>query len=79
MMKKRPSGVKGPAPRFPSSFRAYMRNIKRVDAMNSLKNCPVFVMKAAGYVQKIPAEAVSEKPGTVRIPGPPSKTSMADL
>jgi hypothetical protein len=32
-----------------------MQNIKMALAMNSEKNMPVLVMKAAGYVQKIPA------------------------
>ncbi len=34
-----------------------MQNIRMVDAMNSEKNIPVRVMKAAGYVQNIPALA----------------------
>lgn len=49
------------------------------EAMNSEKNWPVLVMKGAGYVQKIPAVAVSEYPGTVLNDLPPSKTSIADL
>ncbi len=31
-----------------------MQNIKMVEAMNSEKNIPVRVMKAAGYVQNMP-------------------------
>lgn len=54
-----------------------MQNINIVEAMNSEKNWPVFVMKGAGYVQKIPAVEFSSP--TVRIPTPPSYTSIADL
>ena len=55
------------------------RNMRSMLAMNSEKNWPVLVMKSAGYVQKIPAVAVSLKPGTVRMFAPPSKTSIALL
>lgn len=79
MTKKSARGVSGPAPMFPSSLSAKIMNIKIALAINSEKNCPVLVMKSAGYVQNIPAVAVSEYPGTVRILDPPSKTSMADL
>lgn len=46
-------------------------------AMNSEKNMPVRVMNDAGYVQKIPAVEVASP--TVRVSGPPSKTSIALL
>jgi hypothetical protein len=49
-----------------------MTNIKIEEARNSEKNMPVRVINGAGYVQKIPAVAVSEYPGTVRSAGEPS-------
>lgn len=66
-----------PAPRFPSSNKAKMQNIKIALAINSEKNWPVRVINGAGYVQKIPAEDVLRP--TVRKPWPPSNTSMADI
>lgn len=62
-----------------SCTRGSCLHIRSVLAMNSEKNIPVLVMNSAGYVQKMPADALGEKPGTVRIPAPPSKVSMADL
>lgn len=46
--KKRARGVRGPAPRLVSSFRAKIMNMRMALAMNSEKNWPVWVMKAAG-------------------------------
>jgi len=71
--KRRARGKSCPAPLFPiapgfeSSFRAKITNIKRVLAMNSLKNWDAFVKNAWGYVQKIAAVAVCEG-GVVRTP-----------
>ncbi len=56
-----------------------MQNMRIAEAMNSEKNWPILVMNSAGYVAKIPAVAVGEKPGTVRMCEPPSKVLMADL
>ena len=65
---------------------AKMINISILEATNSpavnqertrklLKNCPVVVMKGAGYVQNIPAVDVS--PPTLRTPYP-SYVSIAE-
>jgi hypothetical protein len=75
--KKSTNGVRFPDGIFPGSVMAKMINISIPDATNSpsvnqgpigkiLKNCPVVVMKEAGYVQKIPAVDVS--PPTLRTP-----------
>lgn len=45
---------------FELSCKAKMTNIRIEDARNSEKNIPVRVMNGAGYVQKMPAVAVSE-------------------
>lgn len=49
-----------------------------VEATNSEKNWPVVDIKGAGYVQNMPAVAVLEYPGTVRMFGPPSNSLIAD-
>jgi hypothetical protein len=58
--KKSTKGVNGPAPMLLSSLIAKIVNINIELAINSEKNCPVFVMKGAGYVQNMPAVAFGE-------------------
>lgn len=69
--KNKASGKRAPAPLFPiapgfeSSFSAKIINISIALATDSLNNMPRLVIKACGYVQKMPAVALAAG-GTVR-------------
>lgn len=67
----------GKYPLLHGSLSAKITNINSALAMNSLNNWLVFVTKACGYVQNMPAVALGAG-GTVRRLWP-SKKSIADM
>lgn len=55
-----------------------MTNTRIVEAINSEKNCDVFVKNACGYVQNIPAVACAAG-GTVLIASKPSEPQLDSI